>query len=545
MASFRKKGKIWYYRFTDSDGTKRERTGCPDRRATEEMARAAETGAAKIKAGLIDTATIRRQTEGRRLIGDHLGDWHRAMVAKGRTVKHADLSQNRATRVASLARATRLDDLQPAKIQHALAALKDEGLSLESVNHHRACIRAFIRWARADGRLRDDPMLGVTGYNAKEDVRHARRDLSDAELTQLIEGAYRGPESYGLSGTDRALAYRLALATGFRADEIRSLTPESFRLDAPYPRIVLRPADEKARRGVEQPCPAALADDLRRWLVGKAPGQPVLPLHHETAKMIRKDLEAVGIAYETEEGAFDFHALRGAFISRVERSGASVKTLQTLARHAKAETTLARYARASIMDVVGAVENLPDLGKRSPRAEPMAATGTDGPHAPGAANLAHYLPTGGDGAGRTLADSVGILDSTSGDTTGEGESQTIDTEGISRLVSATDANSAERGGFEKPISRNPIDRRDLQRNPIFRFDLTRTRPRSLSPVVWGCSASISVQIQHSPTATSAPLRRFSPMQAGRVGEVTDERPPRPALGPPIWPDPSRPDRLQN
>ena len=95
---------------------------------------------------------------------DPLGDWHHAMVAKGRRVKHADLSQKRATRVASLAGAPRLGDLQPAKIQHALAKLKDEGLSLESVNHHRACIRAFVRWARADGRLRDDPMLGVTGF---------------------------------------------------------------------------------------------------------------------------------------------------------------------------------------------------------------------------------------------------------------------------------------------------------------------------------------------------------------------------------------------
>ena len=204
MASFRKRGKIWYLRFTDSDGTKQERKGCPDRRATEEMARAAETGAAKIKAGLIDTATIRRQSEGRRLIGDHLGDWHRAMLAKGRTVKHADLSKNRAIRVATLACATRLDELQPAKIQHALATLKDEGLSLESVNHHRASIRAFVRWLRADGRLRDDPMLGVTGYNAKEDIRHARRDLSDAELALLVEGAYRGPESYGMGGPDRA-----------------------------------------------------------------------------------------------------------------------------------------------------------------------------------------------------------------------------------------------------------------------------------------------------------------------------------------------------
>ncbi|MEJ7637924.1 MAG: hypothetical protein WKF75_08075, partial [Singulisphaera sp.] len=65
--------------------------------------------------------------------------------------------------------------------------------------------------------------------------------------------------------------------------ELRSLIPESFRLDGPHPSIVLRPNDAKNRRGVEQPVSASLADDLRRWLRGKPVGQPVLPLHHETA----------------------------------------------------------------------------------------------------------------------------------------------------------------------------------------------------------------------------------------------------------------------
>ena len=54
MASFRKHGKVWYYRFVDGDGFKRERKGCTDRRATEDMARAAESKAAKIRDGTAD-----------------------------------------------------------------------------------------------------------------------------------------------------------------------------------------------------------------------------------------------------------------------------------------------------------------------------------------------------------------------------------------------------------------------------------------------------------------------------------------------------------
>ena len=48
MASLRKHGKVWYYRYTDAEGAKRERKGCSDRRVTEELARAAETEAARI-----------------------------------------------------------------------------------------------------------------------------------------------------------------------------------------------------------------------------------------------------------------------------------------------------------------------------------------------------------------------------------------------------------------------------------------------------------------------------------------------------------------
>jgi integrase len=85
-------------------------------------------------------------------------------------------------------------------------------------------------------------MLGVTGFNSREDVRHERRVLSEAELVRLIQAAENGRVLYHMSGPMRAMAYRLAVGTGFRANEIRTLSPESFRLDAAHPRIILRPA---------------------------------------------------------------------------------------------------------------------------------------------------------------------------------------------------------------------------------------------------------------------------------------------------------------
>jgi integrase len=448
MASFRKRGRIWYFRFTDADGIKREVKGCPDRRMTEELARRAESEAAKIRAGVLDPREIGIRLHEAKPLKVHLDDWHEVMLAKGRTTKHADLYLSRARQVATLAKAVRLSDLQSSRIQSALAALRDSGLSLETCNHHRASIRAFVRWARADGRLRDDPMVGVTGFNAQEDVRHERRVLSENELARLIQTAETGPEVYHMPGPLRAMAYRLAIGTGFRANEIRSLTPKSFDLDRSPPLVALSPSIAKNRRGVEQPISRSLAEELRRWLSDKPHGQPVLPLHHETAKAIRIDLAAAGIPYATDDGVADFHSLRGAYISALVRSGASVKTVQTLARHSNPSLTLKRYARADVHDVVGAVETLPNLSpKSSPNAEPMAATGTDGQVI--SERFAHYLPTGGDGNGRDVTAPGGTSDSSLMMAEDMDRSQVPENDGLGRVLSVPDG-MERRGGDSNP-----------------------------------------------------------------------------------------------
>jgi len=93
--------------------------------------------------------------------------------------------------------------------------------------------------------------------------------------------------------------------------------------------------------------------------------------------MLRVDLEAAGVPYETDEGVADFHASRGTYISNLVSSGASVKTCQTLARHANPALTIGIYAKASLHDIQGAVESLPDLSPSQPTTAAMAATGTE------------------------------------------------------------------------------------------------------------------------------------------------------------------------
>ena len=330
------------------------------------------------------------------------------MAARGKTAKHVRLFHDRASVLAALSRGARLSDLDqgrgeaararaaralaatlgtaklsdltPDRVQGALGLLREAGRSNQTAGHYRAALGAFARWARDNGRVRDDPTRGVKGFNAAEDRRHERRCLSDGELARLVAAAERGRALFGMPGPLRAAAYRVAAGTGFRAEELRALTPESFDLGGPEPSVSLAAGAAKNRLAVRQPIPTALARGLTDWLAGKPPGVPVLPLHHETAKAIRADLEAAGVPYETEDGVADFHSLRAYYVSALVRSGASIKEVQTLARHAKPQTTLNHYAKVSVRNLRGAVESLPVPPRADIVREAADAAGTDPPH---------------------------------------------------------------------------------------------------------------------------------------------------------------------
>jgi integrase len=336
------------------------------------------------------------------------------MLAKGKTVKHADLSRDRAAKLIAMVKGVPLDTLVPGRmadamaeaakllasalelarfenltpetIQAALARLKDEGRSAQTANHFRAAISAFLKWCHRRVRVRTVSSEVVDAFNVDEDLRHVRRPLTENELSLLIHYAESGPDRLGMSGPLRSIAYRTAAYSWFRVDELRSLTPESFHLEGPRPFITLTASSAKNRKPTDQPVPSSLVIPLREWLAGKAPGESVFPLHHDTGKAIRSDLEAIGVPYETEDGAADFHALRVYYLSLLVRSGRSIKEVQQLARHAKPETTIKHYAKVSAHDLHNAVESLGAvLVTRT-----LAATRTDPSATAGATEVAVY-----------------------------------------------------------------------------------------------------------------------------------------------------------
>jgi histone H3/H4 len=125
MAEITKRGRNWYYRFTDANGRRVMRKGCPDRCETERMATMAEAEAAKVRAGLVDPKASAYAKHEARPLAEHLADWHAYLIGRGSTRQHADLSRNRVSRLIQPARATRISNLTPSVVQAALKAVRD------------------------------------------------------------------------------------------------------------------------------------------------------------------------------------------------------------------------------------------------------------------------------------------------------------------------------------------------------------------------------------------------------------------------------------
>jgi integrase len=147
-------------------------------------------------------------------------------------------------------------------------------------------------------------------------IRHARRALSAEELTKLVASARQSHKRIqGFPGEQRARIYLISYMTGLRKKEIASLTPRSFDLKGSPPTVTVEAACSKHRRKDVLPLHPELVAVLREWVARIPPSQKLFPDldRKKTWLMVRKDLERVGIAYETEDGFADFHAAGPAY----------------------------------------------------------------------------------------------------------------------------------------------------------------------------------------------------------------------------------------
>jgi integrase len=172
-------------------------------------------------------------------------------------------------------------------------------------NHYLAALKEFCQWMVKDGRVPSSPLIHLHFLNTETDVRRKRRALTAAEFAALIATAQDGPPVQEVDGRDRAMLYILAAWTGYRRNELASLTLRSFNFDSDPPTVSVKASYSKRRRNDVVPLHPAVVERLLQWLASRPPapaGTPLFALKtktgalRRTSKMMRLDLERAGIA---------------------------------------------------------------------------------------------------------------------------------------------------------------------------------------------------------------------------------------------------------
>ncbi len=232
-------------------------------------------------------------------------------------------------------------------------------------------------------------MKHVPLMNADADRRVERHPYSIEELGQLLAAAGSGQKHHGLTGRERALVYRLAVETGFRYSEIRSLTRASFDFSGDRTTVILLAADAKNGQDAKQPLREDLSADIREYLALHLPQAKAFRLWGgKGAVMIQQDLEAAGILTRDADEklvtvddyglSYDFHGLRHTFATMLNKAKVPLATAQKLMRHSNPKLTAKIYIHVMVDTKAEAIDMLPTMAAAPPEAEKITKTGTDG-----------------------------------------------------------------------------------------------------------------------------------------------------------------------
>jgi len=346
-----------------------------------------------VKIGLLDST----RAAGAKPLQEHIEDFHKSLLAKGDSAKQAQQVTRRASAVMAGCKFRAWSDIRADRVEQFLADLRNgkKQLSAQTSNFYLQACQQFSRWMIQNGRASESPLRHLSKLNTRVDRRHDRVALEVEQAKRLMAAAAAGPERFGMAGPERRLLYRIAVETGMRANEIRSLKVGSFDLDGLT--VTVRAAYSKRKREDTLPIRAETAEELRSFFSGKLPtakafGGRYKRLTDKTADMIEADLADASIDYVDESGRFrDFHALRATCASWLAACGVHPKKAQAIMRHSDINLTLSCYTHLLGGDLAKAVASLPDL---SANVQERKATGTDDVTVTGndlASNLA-FLP---------------------------------------------------------------------------------------------------------------------------------------------------------
>ena len=333
---------------------------------------------------------------------EHIDDFEKSLLAKGRSEEYARLTTARVRRVIEECGFVNWSDISASTVLQKIDNLrkyvevvkkvekingkkvkkkgpKDLGpISAKSKNYYLQAVKQFCKWMVLDKRASESPVGHLQSIDTTSDECNERRALELDEMRLLLETTQIGPDRFGIRGIERAMLYRVAAETGLRANELRSLKKLSF--DFENCTVTVKVGCTKNSKKAVLPLRKNTAVALQQFLAGKMPKVPAfkMPGKYRMADMIRADCEAAGIDYEDNgRGKIDFHSLRHTTGSFLAASGVHPKVAQSIMRHSDINLTMSIYTHTLTGQDSQAIDSLPDLSLPSNQKQRAVATGTD------------------------------------------------------------------------------------------------------------------------------------------------------------------------
>lgn len=395
----RQYSKKWYIKIRDHNQKMRLFPGFTDRKQTQllgqqierlmncriageqpdsQLTRFIERTDSKLRKRLADLGLLSRKAAiAGEPLAQHIEDFFQSLLAKENTLKRAKGVTSKVRRIVEGCKFETWSDIQPDKVQKFLADLRNDGkgISAQTYNWYRQAIKQFCNWMVRDSRADKSPVEHLSGLNVQMDRRHDRRALTVDEIHRLLDATEKAKTRFGMTGHQRALLYQLAIETGLRASELRSLTVGSF--DFKGLAVTVKASYSKRRRQDTLPLRPDTAAVLKEFFANKMPNTQAFLVPDKPVEMLKADLEEAAIPYvdDTERYA-DFHSLRHTTGTLLAMSGAHPKVIQSIMRHSDINLTMSRYTHIFKSQESEAIAKLPDLSQSSRQRKPE--TGTNG-----------------------------------------------------------------------------------------------------------------------------------------------------------------------
>lgn len=355
------KNACWFFRISDNGERKRVSTCTTDKRLAEEIKAKHLADRSRVRSGTASHSEIQLAKFAKATIDEQKQLWLAMLRSKGSTTQHV-LDCSRAVEKLSVHWDWKMiRDLTEDGLTSWLDEQKQSGKSNRTIQKYGRACKQFSKWLATADKIAHDPFKRVQLPNPEAQRVRRRRMLLPAEWPWILE-ALRDPladESYGMKPSDRELLYDLAIQTGLRSNELRSLLCGDLVVgkDACY--IRKQAQQTKNRLAAKQYVRRPLAEQIRSRKRLPRAAMFVMPRVEDCVRMLRVDLnEARNLWLKVKcndpssdflqvtndlGDHLDFHSLRHTCGAWLAIAGVNPKVIQTVMRHSTITLTLDTY----------------------------------------------------------------------------------------------------------------------------------------------------------------------------------------------------------